>query len=226
MSSFAPRTPATARWREAIAAQGTHMVTEKPMSATLADALRMGRAVQANDVALLVNWPTTWSPAIRTVKGLIDEGVIGDVLEVKWRNGASMGPLAYTQREDASGAKRAPSGGTRAAPGGGVLLDYCCYGACLSRWFIGEPAVAARASRPTSPARMATPRTTPSSPCAFPRPWPSWRPPGPPGHAGIPTGPIVYGTEGALVATSRDHKPVVEVYTSRAHGAQAPDQVL
>ena len=26
----------------------------------------------------------------------------------------------------------------------GALMDYCCYGACLARWFVGEPAVAAQ----------------------------------------------------------------------------------
>ena len=31
-----------------------------------------------------------------------------------------------------------PKGGWR-----GALLDYCCYGACLSRWFFGEKSVAA-----------------------------------------------------------------------------------
>ena len=77
------------------------MVTEKPMSASLSDALRMVRAVKANDVKLMVNWPITWSPAVRKMKELIDEGMIGDVWEVKWRNGASMGPLSYIKGDDA-----------------------------------------------------------------------------------------------------------------------------
>ena len=76
---------------EAIAAHGAHMVTEKPMAADLPGALRMARAAHASDVALVVNWPTTWRPNIRKIKELIDSGVIGDVWEVKWRNGASMG---------------------------------------------------------------------------------------------------------------------------------------
>jgi len=70
---------------EAIAAKGIHMITEKPMDASLSGALRMVRAAEANNVKVMVNWPTTWFPAIRAIKTLIEDGVIGDVWEVKWR---------------------------------------------------------------------------------------------------------------------------------------------
>ncbi|MDF1512571.1 MAG: Gfo/Idh/MocA family oxidoreductase, partial [Anaerolineae bacterium] len=98
---FCPENARHGEVGEAIADHGIHMVTEKPMSASLADALRLVRAVRRNDVELMVNWPTTWSPAIRKMKEVVDSGVIGDVWEFKWRNGASMGPLAYTTGEDA-----------------------------------------------------------------------------------------------------------------------------
>ena len=51
-----------------------------------------------------------------------------------------MGPLAYSPGEDASAPlRKGAEWWHQSAPGGGALLDYCCYGACLSRWFIGEP---------------------------------------------------------------------------------------
>ena len=52
----------------------------------------MVRACEAAGTTLLVNWPLTWSAAARKAKVLIDEGVIGRVLEVKWRAGHT-GPL-------------------------------------------------------------------------------------------------------------------------------------
>jgi predicted dehydrogenase len=76
---FCPENARHGEVAEAIAAHGAHMVTKKPMAASLAEALRMARAAQANGVTLMVNWPTTWSPAIRTMKTLLDEGAVGDV---------------------------------------------------------------------------------------------------------------------------------------------------
>ena len=62
---------------EACAAVGAHVVVEKPMANSLAHGLRMARAAQAAGTKVVVNWPTTWSPAIRKAKELIDEGAIG-----------------------------------------------------------------------------------------------------------------------------------------------------
>ena len=132
---------------EAVAAHGAHIVTEKPMGATLPEALRMARAARLNGVELFVNWPTTWSPAVRTAKRLVDEGAIGKVWEVKYRAG-SMGPMSHgSVHPDGSPIGDAEKGSLwwyRSGTGGGALLDYCCYGACLARWFVGEPAVAAQ----------------------------------------------------------------------------------
>ena len=43
---FCPENARHGEVAEAIAAKGIHMMTEKPMAATLADALRMARAVR------------------------------------------------------------------------------------------------------------------------------------------------------------------------------------
>src|SRR5207253_5062555 len=77
----------------AIAAHGAHLVTEKPMAARLADARHMADAAENAGVRLMVNWPSTWQPAVRKIKELADGGAIGRLLEVKWRYG-SQGPLA------------------------------------------------------------------------------------------------------------------------------------
>jgi len=218
---------------EAIAAKGIHMVTEKPMAASLSEALRMARAVQRNDVALMVNWPTTWMPAIRKMKELIDAGTIGEVWEFKWRNGASMGPLSYGTGENlVYPHEKAAEWWHQSRPGGGALLDYCCYGACLARWFLGTPAVAAYGIKANLTSHYGDAEDNAVITVRFPKAlaileatWSTW-------NVGVPTGPIVYGTRGTLVVSSRPGpdgghgRSVVEVYTTRDHGLTEPDQVL
>jgi len=135
---------------EACAAAGVHVCVEKPMAASLSEALRMVRATQAASTRLLINWPTTWYANTRKIKDLIDEGAIGRVLEVKFRGGHT-GPLGPRNRHPGgeeetaamSGIERGVTWWHQAAAGGGVMLDYCCYGAMYSQWYIGEQAVAA-----------------------------------------------------------------------------------
>ncbi|MEO2005702.1 MAG: Gfo/Idh/MocA family oxidoreductase, partial [Candidatus Poribacteria bacterium] len=117
---------------EAIAEAGSHIVTEKPPSASSADFMRGVRAADLAGVELIVNWPSTWSAATRLVKEIVDSGEIGQVFQVKWRQG-SMGPLPNLSKKE-----RGAEWWHQAAPGGGALLDYCCYGANISRWIIGE----------------------------------------------------------------------------------------
>ena len=147
---FCPENSRHGEVAEAIAAHGANMVTEKPMAASLPEALRMARAATAAGVTLAVNWPTTWSASVRTAHRLVRQGAIGDVWEVKWRAG-SMGPLSHGSTHpgvdgtavEMTDAQKGATWWHHADTGGGALLDYTCYGACLSRWFIGEPAVAA-----------------------------------------------------------------------------------
>ncbi|MCJ7551546.1 MAG: Gfo/Idh/MocA family oxidoreductase, partial [Anaerolineae bacterium] len=208
---------------EAIAAKGIHMLTEKPMDASLSGALRMVRAAKANNVKVMVNWPTTWSPSIRAIKTLIDDGVIGDVWEVKWRNGPSMGPLAYNKGDDIlTDPEKGASWWHQMAPGGGALLDYCCYGACLSRWFIGEPAQAAIAIKANMTSHYGDGDDNAVITVRFPTAiailegtWTTW-------HSGVEHGPIIYGTKGTIVATTEGAK----VYTTRSYGIGEPDQIV
>ncbi len=127
--------------------RGLHVMVEKPMAATAQLASRMRGAAKAAGKVLMINWPIAWTPAMRALKPLLEEGTIGRVLELKWRNGPSMGPLAYNKGDDVlTGAEKGSEWWHQSAPGGGVLLDYCCYGACLSRLLIG-PATAASGRR-------------------------------------------------------------------------------
>ena len=91
--------------------------------------------------------------------------------------------------------------------GGGALLDYCCYGACLSRWFIGEGAVAANGMVANLRSHYGDADDNAVITVRFPKAiaileatWSCL-------DHGVPTGPIIYGSTGTLVV-------------DRAHGRQ------
>ena len=208
---------------EACAKAGVNVCVEKPMAMSLSDSLRMARACQAAGTTMLVNWPLTWSPSARKAKELIDAGTIGRVLEVKWRSGHT-GPLgpgaAHAGVSQAAAPMSGPERGAtwwhQTATGGGAMLDYCCYGALVSRWYVGEQATAAMGMRANLDSQWGDGDDNAAMIVRFPAAmallegsWTTW-------DHGVPTGPIVYGTTGTLVVESRDGKQVVRL--ERGHG--------
>jgi predicted dehydrogenase len=144
-----------------------------------------------------------------------------------------MGPLAYSTGKDAyTDAEKGTEWWHQTAPGGGALLDYCCYGACLARWYLGQPAVAATAMRANLTSHYGDADDNAIITVRFPNAlalleatWTTW-------HVGVSNGPLAYGTRGTLVVNRRQvpgqERPVsvVEVYTSRGYVAGEPDQVV
>lgn len=206
---------------EACAAKGINVCVEKPMAVSLSDALRMVRACQNAGTTLLVNWPSTWSPQSRRIKSLIDEGVIGRVIEVKWRAGHT-GPLgpgaahAGVSQEAApmSGKERGATWWHQSAAGGGAMLDYCCYGAKIARWYIGEQATAALGLKANLDSHWGDAEDNavmvvrfPGAIALFEGSWTTY-------SHGVSGGPIVYGTTGTLIAEYDDPRVRVE----RGHG--------
>lgn len=191
---------------EACAAAGVHVCVEKPMAASLADALRMVRACDAAGTRLIVNWPVTWLPAVRKAKTLLDEGIIGRVLELKCRVGHT-GPLGPSAAHAGvsetatpmSGPERAATWWHQHAAGGGALLDFCCYGAMLACWYLGTPAVAAMAMRANLDSQWGDAEDNAAILARFPQAmalvegsWTTW-------DQGGPCGPVVFGTTGTLI---------------------------
>ena len=134
--------PATARhaeYVEKIAPFGVHILIEKPMAASLADADVMIHAMEARGKTLVINWPLAWYPAHRTTKRLIDEGMIGDVIEVHYYDG-NRGPLYHLAdkievSDDEVTRQKPHSWWYKRASGGGSMLDYLGYGVTLGTWF-------------------------------------------------------------------------------------------
>jgi glucose-fructose oxidoreductase len=134
-----PATAKHAEYVEKVAPFGVHILIEKPMAASLAGADAMIRAMEATGKTMVINWPLAWYPAHRTAKRLIDEGLIGDVIEVHYYDG-NRGPLYHladkiaVSDEEVAGQKP-HSWWYRRASGGGSLLDYLGYGVTLGTWF-------------------------------------------------------------------------------------------
>ncbi len=182
---------------EAIADKNIHIVVEKPMAMTLSDGLRMVKAADRNNVKLIVNWPSTWNPAIRKAQELVQAGEVGQVLRFKYRNSESLGPMAYGQT--ITDAEKGQEWWHQADTGGGAYMDYCCYGANLSRWFLGEAAVAAYGLQANLNSHYGDADDNgivvaryPKSVAVLEGSWTTL-------NTGIPNGPLVYGTTGTLV---------------------------
>jgi predicted dehydrogenase len=212
---------------EAAARHSVHVVTEKPMAGSVDDALRMAAAAGSEKIVLAVNWPTTWRPAIRRLKKLLDDGEIGNIWEIKWRNGASLGPLAHGSTHpgdtvisgEVSNAEKAGEWWHQAAAGGGALLDYCCYGACLVSWLLDAPPDSVQCVKAnlmsgfgTADDNAAMLLRFPSAIAILEASWTTF-------HIGVASGPIIYGTHGTIVVDGPD----ILVYRER--GATAPSLV-
>ncbi len=138
--------PATARhgeWTENVAAFGPHVLMEKPFSATLAEADRMIAAVEGAGRRLAINWPLAWYPVHVTTRRLIQEGAIGEPLEVHYYDGNAASAFREGGLLGISGTdvpSRESTWFLRGADGGGSLLDYLGYGTTLGTWFLNGKA--------------------------------------------------------------------------------------
>ena len=212
---------------EAAAAHRVHMVTEKPMAASLEQALRMASAAEKAGVALAVNWPITWIPTFRRLKELLDDGVIGDVWELKWRNPASLGPLAHGSTHpgatvisgEVSDVEKGMEWWHQAEAGGGALLDYCCYGACVASWLLPAPPISAQGLTANLFSGYGDAEDNAVILLRFPKAiaileasWTTL-------HNGVPYGPILYGTRGTIVVDGS------RLLVYREKGATAPNAV-
>jgi len=120
------------------AAHGVHVMKEKPMAADLALADSMATTAARAGIRLMVNWPTNWSPAYHHAKRLVDDGKIGQVWQVHHRSGHGGPPADYQARGPIA---RIGWGWLidRERNGAGAYVDFCSYGAVLSRWIMGQP---------------------------------------------------------------------------------------
>ena len=207
---------------EACGAAGVHICVEKPMAASLSDAMQMVRAAESSGIKALIHWYMPFSPLMLRAKALIDEGAIGQILQVTMR-AAHAGPLAPGVKHPGPNIEAVPMTGPelastwwhQAAAGGGAMIDFCSYGAIISRWFIGEQAVAAFGMRGNLKSQWSDADDNGTILARFSNAigifegsWTTLEPAG-------PGGPVVYGTEGTMVVNEWGEQPAVKVMKGR-----------
>jgi predicted dehydrogenase len=121
----------------AAAATGKHILAEKPLALTLADAQAMIDAAREHGVTLATVHNYHFMPVYRDIKEVLDSGEIGQ---------PEIAVLNYLGVEDRPGAAAySPRWRHRAADsGGGVLMDML-HVVYLANWFMGGPPTAVSA---------------------------------------------------------------------------------
>src|SRR5262245_8663865 len=129
-----PSTAEHAEWTLRVAPFEAHVMTEKPFAADLAGADAMIEAVVGRGRELTVNWPLAFYPSHRTLRRLIADGVLGEIVEVHFYDG-NRGPQFHEHgKRELDGSD--DSWFYRRAAGGGAMLDYLGYGVTLATWFL------------------------------------------------------------------------------------------
>lgn len=200
--------------------QGIHVLVEKPMAPTLQQALAMQRAARLGGAKLIVNWPSTWMPAVRTGHRLLKEGAIGKPFRFHYRNQSSKGPFAYGQ--SLSDLEKSVEWWHQDGPGGGATMDYCCYGSCLARWYLGQDPLSAYGLRANFDHQYASADDYGTITAKFPEAvaivegyWTLV-------HSGDANGPVVAGLEGTMVVDSMADE--VRLFTK--YHSKEPPQVV
>ncbi len=113
--------------------RGWHVLIEKPLAADLEGANQLLQTADTTGKRLMVNWPIAWWPGVQHALHLAQTGEIGEVWQVRYR-AAHQGPKEMGASEYFCDWLYDPN-----RNGGGALMDYCCYGAVLSRALLGRP---------------------------------------------------------------------------------------
>jgi len=110
---------------EAAAKAGKHVLCEKPIATTMADAYTIIEVCQKYDVQCQTAFPVRYASAARSVKAKLDANAIGDVLAINATNRGKMPPGWFTEKK---------------LSGGGAVIDHTVHNVDLIRWFTGaEP---------------------------------------------------------------------------------------
>ncbi len=116
---------------EAASARHVHVMMEKPLAVSSADAQRIGRAAGKGGIHVLVNYETTWYPSHGTMWTLIKQRrAAGDIRKMVALDGHS-GPKAINVQPEFLEWLSDP-----VKNGAGALFDFGCYGANLMTWMM------------------------------------------------------------------------------------------
>jgi len=116
----------------AAAEAGKHIIVEKPIARTIAEADAMIEAANKNGVKLMVAHSLRFAPPAEEAQRLVSEGFIGEVNAVRALLNHA-GPIEYWGATDTWFFELTKSGG-------GALLDLGIHVADLVQWVVGAPA--------------------------------------------------------------------------------------
>lgn len=119
-------------WTIAAAEAGKHILCEKPLAMTSAEARTMIAACEAADVHLMEAFMYRLHPLWVKAMGLIEEGVIGDVCAVR---------TVFSYFNDDPGDIR-----NMTQTGGGALYDIGCYAVSVARLVFGSEPTSVKSS--------------------------------------------------------------------------------
>lgn len=185
-----------------------HTITEKPMALTMADAKRMYEAYKKSSAELIINWPVAWFPAFNEAKRLADSGIIGNILRVHYRSPSTRGPYKLGEH---SAEELSKLWWYKADRGGGSISDYAGYGCLLSTWITGKTAKRVSGFKKNFFLQFSDVEDYSVFTIDFgdaigliEGSWSTMS------NGQIPTGPVIFGTEGVIVADR--YNPQVKVY--------------
>ena len=115
---------------ETCARHGVHVIMEKPLAASLDDALAIEKAARAAKIHVLVNYETSWYPSNHAAYDLVHTGALGEIRKVVVHDGHS-GPREIGVEAEFLNWLTDPK-----LNGGGALFDFGCYGADLMTWLM------------------------------------------------------------------------------------------
>lgn len=124
----------------ACAPRKIHVMVEKPLATTLADAKEIQELAQKHSIHVLTNFETSWYSSNQHVYKLLEEGQLGKIKKVMVNDG-HQGPKEIGVSKEFLEILTDPK-----KNGAGALVDFGCYGANLMTWLLkGEKPISVTA---------------------------------------------------------------------------------
>lgn len=124
----------------ACAPRKIHVMVEKPLATTFADAKEIQTLATKNNIKVLTNFETSWYASNQYVNDLVLEGKLGEIRKVMVNDG-HQGPKEIGVGKEFFDILTDP-----VKNGAGALVDFGCYGANLMTWLMkGERPVSVTA---------------------------------------------------------------------------------
>lgn len=124
----------------ACAPRKIHVMVEKPLATSFADAKEIKKLAEKHSIHVLTNFETSWYSSNQHVNNLLQEGQLGEIKKVMVNDG-HQGPKEIGVSEEFLDILTDPE-----KNGAGALVDFGCYGANLMTWLLkGERPVSVTA---------------------------------------------------------------------------------